>query len=112
MIHGIPPTHHIAFNAIISLRKAHKLKALSRRWFRSWWKRSNLHKIKTKLLPMVRFEAAEESGVIKWFNSYKEVLRELKIRRRRNILNFDEAAFRIGCMNGQEIYVPMEIKQF
>ena len=112
LIHGIPPTHHMAFNAIVSLRKAHKLKAPSRRWFRSWWKRSNLHKIKTKPLPMIRFEAAEESDVIKWFDGYKEVLRELKIRRRRNILNFDEAGFRIGCMKGQEIYVPMEIKQF
>ena len=40
------------------------------------------------------------------------MLKELKIRKSRNILNFDEAGFRVGCMRGQEIIVPEEIKQF
>ena len=61
---------------------------------------------------MIRFEAAQESDVTRWFADYRRALKTLNIRKRRNILNFDEAGFRIGCMRGQEILVPMEIKQF
>ena len=71
-----------------------------------------MHKIKTKPLSMIRFEAAQESDVTRWFADYRHALKTLNIRKRRNILNFDEAGFRIGCMRGQEILVPMEIKQF
>ena len=61
---------------------------------------------------MIRYKAAQESDVMEWFEMYREVLKELKIRKSRNILNFDEAGFRVGCMRGQEIIVPEEIKQF
>ena len=61
---------------------------------------------------MIRFEAAQEADVTRWFADYRHELKTLNIRKRRNILNFDEAGFRIGCMRGQEILVPMEIKQF
>jgi hypothetical protein len=36
----------------------------------------------------------------------------LNIRRRRNIINFDESGFRIGCTKDQEILVPEDVKQF
>ena len=112
LTHGIPPTHQIIFNAIVSLKRAHDPTDVgpSRRWFRGWWKRSNLHKIKTKPLPMIRFEAAQESDVTKWFVDYKHALKTLNIRKRRNILNFDEAGFRIGCMKRHKILVPLDIK--
>ena len=61
---------------------------------------------------MTRFEAAHESGLMQWFENYKLVLEELEIRHRRNILNFDEAGFRIGCMKGQEVLLPPDIRQF
>ena len=114
LMHGILPTHQMVFKAIVSLKKAHNPLEVgpSRRWFRSWWKCNKLHKIKTKPLAMIRYEAAQESDVIEWFERYREVLKELKIRKSRNILNFDEAGFRVGCMRGQEIIVPEEIKQF
>ena len=114
LAHGIPPTHQIVFNAIGSLKRAHDPAFVgpSQRWFRSWWKSSGLHKIKTKPLPMTRFEAAHESGLMQWFENYKLVLEELEIRHRRNILNFDEAGFRIGCMKGQEVLLPPDIRQF
>ena len=114
LVHGIPHTHQIVFNVIVSLKKAHNRLDVgpSRRWFRDWWKRSNLHKIKTKPLSMIRFEAAQESDMTRWFADYRHALKTLNIRKRRNILNFDEAGLRIGCMRGQEILVPMEIKQF
>ena len=46
----------------------------------------------------------------KWFDDYKYALKTLNIRKRRNILNFDEAGFRIGCMKKHEILVPLDIK--
>ena len=61
---------------------------------------------------MIRYKAAQESDVMEWFERYREVLKELKIPKSRNILNFDEAGFWVGCMRGQEIIVPEEIKQF
>ena len=111
LVHGILPTHQIVFNAIVSLKKAHNLLDVgpSRRWFRDWWKLSNLHKIKIKPLSMILFEAAQESDVTRWFADYRHALKTLNMRKRPNILNFDEAGFRIGCMRGQEILVPMEI---
>jgi hypothetical protein len=33
------------------------------------------------------------------------------IRKRRNILNFDEAGFRSGCMKSQEILFSIEIRK-
>ncbi len=38
------------------------------------------------------------------------MLKELKITRR-NLVNFDESGFRIGCLKKQEVLVPIEIKE-
>ncbi len=111
LVNEIPPTGGIVFSAIIGLKRAHNQKAPSRRWFRTWWKQSNLHKIKTKPLSIIRFAAAQESDVIDWFVQYKSVIKALKIRRRRNIINFDEAGFRLGCLKGKEIMVPLDIRE-
>ena len=32
--------------------------------------------------------------------------------RRRDLWNFDEAGFRIGCLKGQEILVPNDVKEY
>ncbi len=42
---------------------------------------------------------------------YKNTLRILNIRKRRNIINFDESDFRSDCMKKQEIIVSIEIRE-
>jgi hypothetical protein len=38
------------------------------------------------------------------------MFRKYKISRK-DIWNFDEIGFRVGCPKGQEVYVPLEIKE-
>ncbi len=109
--HRIPSTIEIVFSAIVRLKRAHHCEASSKRWFRGWWKQDHLHKIKTKPLSIIQFEADHEGAVIEWFSKYKKALKALNIRKRRNILNFDEAGFRIECMKKQEIIVLIEIRE-
>jgi hypothetical protein len=42
---------------------------------------------------------------------YKNTLRALNIRKRRNIINFDESDFRSNCLKKQEIIISIEIKK-
>jgi hypothetical protein len=44
--------------AIIFLKSAQRSDASSRRWFRDWWKKSELHRIKIKSLAVIRYFAA------------------------------------------------------
>ncbi len=44
-------------------------------------------------------------------SKYKNALKSLNIRKRRNILNFDETDFRSECMKSQEILVSIEIRE-
>ena len=60
---------------------------------------------------MVRFEAAQEKDVIEWFKRYRMELKTLNIRKRSNIINFDEGGFRIECLRSEEILVPADIYQ-
>lgn len=114
LAYGIQPTHEVVFAAIRSLKQGEDpdFDGPSERWFQLWWKANKLHKIKTKPLAVVRYSAAQESDVRIWFEEYRQVLRDLKIVHRRNIINFDEAGFRIGCMKGHEILVPADVKEY
>jgi hypothetical protein len=49
--------------------------------------------------------------VIEWFFKYRNTLKALNIRKRRNILNFDEAGFRSECIKSQEILILIEIRE-
>ncbi len=109
--HEILSTSEIVFSAIVRLKRAYRRSASSKRWFRNWWKQDHLHKIKTKSLSIIRFEVDHEETVIDWFLKYKNILRILNIRKRRNIVNFDEIDFRSDCMKKQEIIVFIEIKE-
>ncbi len=42
---------------------------------------------------------------------YKNTFKVLNIRKRRNIINFDEIDFRSECMKKQEIIVSIEIRE-
>ncbi len=104
-------TSEIVFSAIVELKRAHRRSASSKRWFRNWWKQDHLHKIRTKSLSIIRFEVDHEKAVVDWFLKYKNTLRILNIRRRRNIMNFDEIDFRSECMKKQKIIVSIEIRK-
>ena len=62
---GIQPSHGVVFNAIVSLKRGQNPESSgpTLRWFRTWWKKNNLHKIKTKPLAMIRFTAAQEKDI-------------------------------------------------
>lgn len=113
LAYGIQPTHDVVYNAIVNLKRVQdpEKKSPTQRWFRGWWKTSNLHKIKTKPLAFVRFTAAQEKDVKTWFVDYRNVLKELEIKSKKDIINFDEAGFRVGCMKGRDIIVPADVLQ-
>jgi hypothetical protein len=92
-------------------KRSHRLKTSSKKWFRDWWKQDHLHKIKTKSLSIIRFEVDHQRAMIEWFSKYKTVLKALNIRKRRNILNFDEIDFRTKCLKSQKIIVSIKIKK-
>jgi hypothetical protein len=55
--------------------------------------------------------AQQEQDVIKWFKVYRQYLKDYNIKRR-NIVNFDEAGFRVGCAKGQWILVPEDVLEY
>ena len=60
---------------------------------------------------MIQFTAAQAKDIENWFDNYQRVLRRLGIKYKKNIINFDEARFRVGCMKGHEILMPLDIKE-
>src|SRR5207248_479500 len=92
LAYGIQPTHGLIFNSICNLKRAQdpvNFKAPSSRWFSAWWKKSGLHKIKSKLIAAIRLTAQQEGDVQQWFRHYTTTLKRYKIKRKK-ILNFDE----------------------
>lgn len=59
------PTHNVIFGAILGLKHAQNPEndEPTRRWFKTWWKENNLHKITTKPLAVIRFTAAQDTDV-------------------------------------------------
>lgn len=111
LVYGIQPTFGVIFNAIVGLKHAQnpEKKKPSERWFRIWWKEHNLHKIKTKSIAMVWFTAAQEKDVHAWFVDDRKVIKSLRIKSKKDIINFDEARFKVSCMKGHDILVPADI---
>jgi hypothetical protein len=67
--------------------------------------------IKIKSLTMKRYEIANKLDVKDWFDKFKDVLIELKIRRC-NLINFDESGFRIECSKKKRIIVSANVREF
>lgn len=42
--------------------------------------------------------------------SYRQMIDQYNIKKKKNIPNFDEAGFRIGCPKGQSILIPADIQ--
>ena len=108
--HGQNPTRDVVFSAICYLRRQADKPPPSQIWFSKWWKAQPLRKIKTKPIARVRITAQDEKEVEEWFEEYKEVLEKYRIKRK-DIHNFDESGFRVGCPRGIEVLVPIDIKE-
>ena len=110
LAYGIQPTHQLVYNAICNLKRAHdpNFKAPSLGWFSGWWKQNGLHKIKAKPLAVIRLTAQQEQEVVRWFKGYRTTIQRYNIKRR-NVINFDEAGFRVGCPKGQYLLVLLDI---
>ena len=108
--HGLLPTKGVILSAVTRLRALENKPPPSICWFRKWWKTQPLHKIKTKPIARVRITAQDQEEVRQWFARYRQVLREHKISRG-NVWNFDETGFRVGCPKGEEIYIPLDVKE-
>ncbi len=108
----IQSTYQLIFNAICNLKHAQNLdsdfKAPSLGWFSGWWKMNDLHKIKTKPLAVICLTAQWEEEIIQWFRRYQATIKKYGIKRK-NIMNFDEADFHVGCSKGQYLLVPIDI---
>jgi len=96
------PTIELVYNAIYGLRKQEEppQKDPSWSWFMKWWKSNGLHKIKTKPIAVVRVTANDAEEVRKWFKRYRRTLRKYGFKPK-DIINFNKARFRVGCLKGQ-----------
>jgi hypothetical protein len=108
--HGLLPTKGVLQAAISRLQQLKNKPPPSNSWFQKWWKTQPLHKIRTKPIARDRITAQDKDEVVAWFTRYREVLEKHDIQRK-DVWNFDETGFRIGCPKGQEIYVPYEVKE-
>ena len=106
----IQPTFQLIFGVICNLKHAQNpnLKPPTWCWFQKWWKDNGLHKIKAKPLAVTRLTAQWEEEVVQWFKAYEATIEEYEIKRR-NIVNFDEKGFHVGCPKGQYLLVPDDI---
>jgi len=61
--------------------------------------------LKTKAIAQVRVTAADVEEVKDWFNSFRVRCKERDIQLG-DVLNFNEAGFRVSVVLGEEIVVP------
>jgi hypothetical protein len=66
--------------------------------------------LKTKAIARVRVSAADVEEVKDWFNGFRTWCMEHNIQPR-DVLNFNEAGFRVSVALGEEIVVPAYVKE-
>jgi hypothetical protein len=108
--HNQKPTRPIVLSAITYLRAQENKPRPSESWFTKWWKGQPLHKITTKPLAKARIEAQDIQVVKDWFIAYRELLDKYQFQAK-DIYNFDETGFRVGCARGTEVLVPTEVRE-
>jgi hypothetical protein len=108
--HSQLPTRGVVLGAITCLRKLDGKPRPSDSWFTKWWKTQPIHKITTKPIARDRISAQDVKEVKEWFKKYKEVVKKYQVQSQ-DIFNFDETGFRVGCPKGEEIFVPLDVKE-
>jgi hypothetical protein len=81
-------------------------------WFQTFMKDhlDLFRTLKTKAIARVRVTAADVEEVKNWFDGFRTWCEEHDIQPR-DVLNFDEAGFRVGVALGEEIVVPTFVKE-
>ncbi|OBT38590.1 hypothetical protein VE00_11015 [Pseudogymnoascus sp. WSF 3629] len=96
---GLRATNSMVFNVIQHLKETEQppKKAPSKRWFQQFLHdNQDLFKVvKTKRIARDRVSTQDIEDVSRWFDDYTKMVKELDCGRD-DILNFDEAGFRIG----------------
>ena len=82
------------------------------RWFQTFMKDhpTLFHVIKTKAIARVRVTTHDITTVETWFAEYKAWCTQHKIEPQ-HIHNFDETGFRVGVAPGEEVIVPVYVKE-
>jgi hypothetical protein len=82
------------------------------RWFQIFMKNHPelFRTLKTKPIARVRVSAADVEEVKEWFHGFRAFCESLGIKAR-DVLNFDEAGFRVGVAPGEEIIVPAYVHE-
>ena len=66
--------------------------------------------LKTKPIALVRVTAADYEEVKDWFHSFQAFCEKINVQPG-NIMNFDEASFRVRVAPREEIVVPVYVKE-
>jgi len=70
-----------------------------------------LHTIKAKPIAQSWVDTHYKKDVEEWFQKYKATLAKYSIKRGRSIHNIDESGARVECPKGEEVVVPIEVKE-
>jgi hypothetical protein len=111
---GLGATKQMVFAAISNLLSQEQppREPPSWRWFQTWLKvYPCLHTITTKPIAWDRVDTHNEKDVEEWFDKYRTTLAKYSIKKRKNIHNMDESGARVGCPKGEEVVVPIEVKE-
>ena len=101
------------YNCAMWLRVQEKKSVLTWRWFQTWLKNTpELHTIKTKPISSHRVDIHTEQDLRDWFEKeYKPVLEFTRVRSGKYIHNMDEKGCRLACPAGEDVVVPVGIKE-
>jgi DDE superfamily endonuclease len=110
---GMGATKQMMFNCAVWLRVQDKKPVPTWRWFQTWLKNTpELHTIKTKPIARHRVDMHTEADLREWFeNEYRPALEYTGVKSGKYIHNMDEKGCRIACPAGEEVVVPIGIKE-
>jgi hypothetical protein len=110
---GKGATKQMMYNCAMWLRVQEHKPVPTWRWFNSWLKSTTeLHTIKTKPIASHRVDMHTEKHLREWFETeYKPALEYTQIKSGKYIHNMDEKGAQIACPAGEEVVVPIGIKE-
>ena len=110
---GKGATKQMLYNCAMWLRVQEKKSVPTWRWFQTWLKNTpELHTIKTKPISSHRVDIHTEQDLRDWFEKeYKPVLEFTRVRSGKYIHNMDEKGCRLACPAGEDVVVPVGIKE-
>ena len=110
---GKGATKQMMYNCAMWLRVQEHKSIPSWRWFQLWLKNTpELHTIKTKPIASHCVDIHTEKDLRDWFMAeYKPAIEYTNIQTGKYIHNMDEKGARIACPAGEEVVVPIGIKE-